>query len=944
MAKSKPKNIKGKLSLFQKISLYFFNRPRRTALLWLLVAVFGAASYSVFLKREGFPSVETPFALSQGAYLVNDASKVDQEVARPLSDFILKQSGVDTVQTQSFDNFYVATVGYKEGVDAEKRSADIQKSIEEQNILPDQATGKLEPFRFGFTERGDDLVVSFYSVNNSVPTSQLAQKADQAAAYIKSKNLPAVEYVSMINPFETGTDPSTGASGATQRNFDRIGIREGDKTNFYNSIVIGVSAKDNVDQIELDRQVRQAVTELNVQAEFEGFRGEVSASNAPQINNQISELQRTLLEGLLAVLVVGSIIIAWRASVITVISMVTVIAAVNGLLYAIGYTLNTITLFALILGLALIVDDTIIMIEALDAQRRKLKKPDEIVKVATGKVGRAMIAATTTAALSFAPLLFVTGILGKFIRAIPVTIISALVVSLLVALVFIPLFARFILLRKKHMGKGNVKEPAAKLEASIARFLSIPMLWARKSKVKLFTVGLAALFIGFGFIAAGGYLFREVRFSIFPVDKDSNMLTVNITYAPGTSLDQAESVASKVHSTLDSTLGDNFVQASYFAQANNQKATLMVDLTDYKERAVKAPEIVSKLNEKFNNFEGASVKAAQVGAGPPPAIFAARIDSSQNRQAAIRLATDITKFLETTELTRPDGTKARIENVIPPDPNAFKRDDGKQYVEAGADFADTDTSALVTLAQQAVEKEFDQERVASYGLSKDALYFDFGQENENQESFLTLAIAFPVLLLAIYFLLALQFKSLVQPLLIFMAIPFSLFGITLGLYLTDNPFSFFAMLGFFALIGLSIKNTILLTDYANQARAAGMGPIDAAREALAERFRPLIATSFTAVFSLIPLALTSPFWEGLAVVLIFGLLSSTFLVVTVFPYYYLGAEYLRQRFSRKIIIMWLLASAASIYLLYLSDFGLYVLLVPIVTGLILYVFKKRQII
>lgn len=128
-----------------------------------------------------------------------------------------------------------------------------------------------------------------------------------------------------------------------------------------------------------------------------------------------------------------------------------------------------------------------------------------------------------------------------------------------------------------------------------------------------------------------------------------------------------------------------------------------------------------------------------------------------------------------------------------------------------------------------------------------------------------------------------------------MAIPFSLFGITLGLYITDNAFSFFAMLGFFALIGLSIKNTILLTDYANQSRKEGMRPVDAVHEALAERFRPLIATSLTAVVSLIPLALTSPFWEGLAVVLIFGLLSSTFLVVTVFPYYYLAAEYARKK-------------------------------------------------
>ncbi len=149
---------------------------------------------------------------------------------------------------------------------------------------------------------------------------------------------------------------------------------------------------------------------------------------------------------------------------------------------------------------------------------------------------------------------------------------------------------------------------------------------------------------------------------------------------------------------------------------------------------------------------------------------------------------------------------------------------------------------------------------------------------------------------------------MLQPLLIFMAIPFSLFGITLGLYLTDNAFSFFASLGFFALVGLSIKNTILLTDYANQSRRAGMGAVDAAHEALAERFRPLVATSLTAVASLIPLAIMSPFWEGLAVFLAGGLLSSTFLVLTVFPYYYLGSEFLRSRISRKKGLAWIILS------------------------------------
>jgi len=179
-----------------------------------------------------------------------------------------------------------------------------------------------------------------------------------------------------------------------------------------------------------------------------------------------------------------------------------------------------------------------------------------------------------------------------------------------------------------------------------------------------------------------------------------------------------------------------------------------------------------------------------------------------------------------------------------------------------------------------------------------------------------------------------------QPLLIFMAIPFSLFGITLGLYLTKNPFSFFAMLGFFALIGLSLKNTILLTDYANQQRRLGMSAVDAAAEALGERFRPLVATSLTAVVSLIPLAIMSPFWEGLAIVLICGLLSSTFLVILVFPYYYIGVEFMRLHISRKAGLTWLACTILLIALLVSLKALAFAPLVPIVVALALWAISR----
>ncbi len=893
----KPKNNQ-KYSLLQKLSLFFFNRPRTTALIWLVLAVFGFASYQTLLQREGFPSVETPFAISNGTYLVNDPSKIDKQVTKPLAENILETDGVESVQATSQANFYNLTISYEEYVISETKSNEIREKIKSENILPADATFSIEPIKFGFNERGDDLIISVYSENNG-KTKKLVEKAEYLADYIESKNIPEIDSLAVVSPFESAFNPVTRQNETAQKTFDRYGVREGGENNFYDSVIIGLKAKGGTDNLELNDSVMQAINEAKAASEFENYQAQISASYAPEIRAQINELQKVLLEALAAILIVGSLVIAIRASVLTVISLITVLAIVNGLLYLLDYTLNTITLFSLILGLALMIDDTIIMVEALDAQRRRQKDAAKAVAVATSKVSRAMIAATLTAVLSFVPLIFVSGILGEFIRAIPVTIIAALFISLLVALIIIPLFARFLLLSRQQIKSANVGNFTAGVEHYIAELIAKPMLLARHSKAKLASVSAAAIIFSFIFIGAGAFLFQKVTFNIFPSSKDTNKLTVSVNFPANTDLGSAQKIVDEVDEVVGGEIGENFDHASYYGEATQRSATLTINITDYKNREITSQEMVAQLDSALSDFNKANVSVAQLDVGPPAAEFAVQIDSSANRKQSLALSQEIAEFLETTKLKRLDGSIAEVENATGGIDDVYSRNNNGEYVTTAASFKDTDTTTLVALAQSAVEEEFDDARLSEFGLSGDALSFSFGQEDENQDSFNTLAYSLPIVLIAIYILLAFQFRSFVQPILIFMAIPFSLFGITLGLYLTDNPFSFFAMLGFFALIGLSLKNTILLVDFANQSKRAGNNPVDAIHEALAERFRPLIATSFTAIVSLIPLYLTSPFWESLTVVLIFGLLSSTFLVVTVFPYYFLAGEYARSE-SKKL--------------------------------------------
>lgn len=893
--------------LLPRISGWFFDRPWLTLAIWLVLTVFGIMSYTVLLKREGFPSVSIPIVIVNGTYAVNDPAKVDSTLAAPISELALKQPHVKSVTTTTEGNFLNAVIQFDEGTDSTAAKDNLQKIVADDHRIPSSAQLEYSAPYFGVTggsSKKIDATIALYDPTNKQSEQQLNAVAQNAADYLNRQNRTLVASYFVSNPFQNVVNPDTGKAMTVQRSFDRYGERSGGATNFYPSAVINVSSVQGADVIKLDNEIRSALDKLHAQPQFAGVRTAVTASYAPTIRQEISELQRVLLEGLLAVLIVGSIIIAVRASLITVISMVTVISIALGMIYLFGYSLNVITLFALILGLSLIVDDTIIMVEAIDSARRHNTDRRIAVREAAQKIGRAMIAATLTATLSFVPLLFVGGILGSFVRAIPATIITALLISLVAALLFIPLFARNILLGKKQMGEGNVREIAAVLETRIARGIGRPMTWMRGSRKREFSIGTTAVLIGFAFIFAGVMIARNVAFNIFPPSKDTNQLSVAMTFPAGTTIARAEAISGRIDQETSAVLGDNLIKASYYGMGSNRTATLFIDLKPYDKRKPTAPELADTLNTKLADIKGAKISAHPVDIGPPASSFDINITAT-DRTAAIYLASDMTHYLNGLKLTRANGSQATIVDVSISNTDIYKRVSNKPVITVSATFDAKDTSTLTTLAEKTVKDHYTSDRLRQFGMKPGDVNFNLGQESENQNSFKALLYAFPLVLLAIYILLSIQFRSFLQPLLIFMALPFSFFGIALGLDLTDNPFSFFAMLGFFALIGLSIKNTILLTDYANQARRAGLGPVDAVVGALGERFRPLVATSLTAVFSLIPLAITSPFWQGLAVVLIFGLLSSTLLVIFIFPYYYLGAEYLRMRISRKIFFIWL---------------------------------------
>lgn len=919
------------LTRYQRFGLFFFIRTRVTILLWLLLASFGTACYTTFMQREGFPDVAAPYSTVDGTYFVGDRERVDREVSQPAATAISKVEGVKKVTSRTGDNFFSLQIEFKDGVTSETGNKRVQEAVERQRVLPESAKAQFKPLYVNkLTYDGDDALIAVSS--DSLTTEQLQSKAELVAKALDkggTAELSEANRIKTIDTFRHGTDPATGAMLHEQQGYDWIALPKGDSVVFSRSVIVGVQAKESVDVLHLDTALEERLAQLRQDPQFAGLGINIAADFAHDIRSQIGGLQENLIGGLLAVLLVSFLLISLRASLITAVSMVVVLMTTVGLLYLFGLSLNTITLFSLILCLGLIVDDTTIMAEAIDKGKRSGAKPREVVSTAIGKVGLASTAGTLTTMLGFAPLLFISGIMGEFIWAIPITIITSLAVSLFVSLTLIPLLAKYTLLRGKAKQLTN---PVSRLETATAHGLSQLVRRAGQSRKKGVFIGLTAIAISVAMFIGGVYFAGKLKFNIFPATKDSDALMMSISYDRGTSVVDAERASANANAIVVQTIGKYVEKVSYRGTATDTSALATISLTSFKDRDVTAPQLAAQLQDALKDFGGAQVRVS-ADSGPAPATgFTLQIMSEDGDKAA-RLAQSVQIFLQNRELKRTDGTGARFTDVTITGDRTVQRIDGKRYLQVDGTFAAEDVSTLVALAQDAVKKEFTADRLQNdFGLSKDVLNFNAGQEAENQESFGSMVIAFPVLIIAMYILLAVQFRSTSQPLMIFLAIPFSFFGVTAGLYLTDNSFSFFTMLAIFALLGIAVNNTILLTDYANKARAAGARRTEAMAQALEERFRPLLTTSLTSVVALIPLALSDPFWEALSFTLIFGLLSSTFLVVIAFPYYYLANELIRSTFNRRRVFIWLGTLVAVSVIIYNfekslvgSFIGLYVL-------------------
>lgn len=652
-----------------------------------------------------------------------------------------------------------------------------------------------------------------------------------------------------------------------------------------------------------------------------------------------------------------------RAAGIVMISIPLSLSFGLACIFFLGFSLNQLSIAGFVLALGLLVDDSIVVVENISRHLRMGYSRAEAALKGTQQIFQAILGCTATLLFAFLPLMVLPETAGKFIRVLPVTVVTTILGSLLIALFIIPFIASRVLQPAREAGGNRVLQ---RLMGLIERWYrpALEFCLARPRSTAVVAIG--------GSLVLTALLVPVVGSSLFP-KANAPMFLVKVETPNGSSLAATDAALRFAEAKLAAmpevqsyfaNLGRGNPQIYYNHLPRQDAANfaeLFVQLKEYSSRGT--PRKLEVLRRELARYPNARIFVDEFVNGPPiTAPIAVRIVGPDlgtletlSRQVEtlvrevpgtrdvdnplrvsrtnLRLAVDAQKA---GQLGVPTGTfdQAVRLSVAGIEVGKYKETDGEQYaiVVRTPVGSRPDLSVLgeiripsrgggsLPLSQLAtLEFEKAPTRIQRYGRERSATinadveaglntakitadvvreldHFEWprgyrymlgGEAQSGAESFSGVGTAAIVALFGIFAVLVIEFGSFKSTLIVLTVVPIGLVGGILALLVTGNSISFTASIGLIALIGIEIKNSILLVDFTNQLRAQGVALDEAIERAGETRFVPILLTSATAIGGLLPLALQNVgLYSPMAWVIIGGLLTSTFLARLVTPVMY----------------------------------------------------------
>jgi multidrug efflux pump subunit AcrB len=713
-------------------------------------------------------------------------------------------------------------------------------------------------------------------------------------------------------------------------------------------------------------------------------------------NEKANELLYHLGLATVSIVLLVGLAIGWREALVVAIVIPVTILLTLFASWVMGYTINRVSLFALIFSIGILVDDAIVVIEniarhwSMQDGRNRLSA----AVAAVAEVGNPTIVATLTVVAALLPMLFVSGLMGPYMSPIPANASSAMILSFFVAVIVTPwLMYRFGAsthgAHEDHAGHGGL---LGRVYVAAAR----PILQSRARAWKFLAI------VGFATLASMALVgFKLVTVKLLPFDNKSELQVV-VDLPRGTSLEETDRVLADIAgrignlkelASIQAYAGtatpfnfNGLVRHSYL-RSDAEQGDLQINLLPKHDRARSSHDIALEVRKRIAGLavpEPTSIKVVEVPPGPPVmATLLAEIygpDADTRRAVArevralfrsvpfivddddsfgvqaprkrIALNQDNLEYYKVDERDVYDtlqvllggmpvgyshrgGGRHPIEIAVqlpkaaltlsasalatPVPANALPgeraivqlgdvvrisdehasfpifRHNGRATEMVMADLAGAYEAPVYGMLEVARKIEahdwgkLGKPEIALHGQprdeSKPVLLWD-GEWEVTYVTFRDMGAAFAVALLGIYILVVAQFGSFKRPLVILTPVPLTLIGIMLGHWLFGAAFTATSMIGFIALAGIIVRNSILLVDFIRHARAPGKPLRDVLLEAGAVRFKPILLTALAAIIGA-AVILFDPIFQGLAISLLFGLASSTLLTVLVIPAIYM---------------------------------------------------------
>jgi hydrophobic/amphiphilic exporter-1 (mainly G- bacteria), HAE1 family len=1009
------------------------NRPVLTAVIFLVIITLGLVSYNR-LSIDLMPEITYPTISVSTEYGNVGPQEMEELVTRPLEESLAAVQGVEEINSSSTEGRSSVRVSFVWGTDLDVAANDMRDRLDRaMSRLPEDIERPmirkfdLSAFPIMFISVASNMNplelrqlvedqvkyriervagVAAVTINgglkreihidlHAAQIKALGLSPDEIIAALKNenRNIPAGlydkgnlevlirtqgEYRTLEEIRNTVITIRQGAPIQIQDVADVLDsweeVRDLNRVNGKPGLRMSINKQSGANTVDVAAATRTEIEAIN--RDFPQIQLIPQFDSSVYIKQSISNVgSSTMYGGILAVLILFLFLRNLSSTVIIATAIPISIIATFGLMYFGGFTLNIITFGGLALGIGMLVDNAIVVLENTFRHREGGLSPIDSAVIGAAEVSSAIVSSTLTTVVVFFPVVFIRGMSGIMFQQMAYVVTFSLMCSLLVALTLVPMLSsRFLHYRPAAHQKGEsaLQKIYATSEAALLRVERqyAQLLQKAMRRRKQVVIATALLFVG------SIILIRFIGVELMP-KTDESEVRLEIETAVGSQLEVVDEATLAIEEVVRQQVPEMVMMSArigsggYSSAGGGHTSEIRVTLKPIKERKRSSEQIANDLRKAVSGIAGVTVRTRagqgmsmlRMGASGSDAIsvevrgynletaqvLAQRVDQivrqvpgitdtkisreegspeqiiRVDRQKAADLGLSVSRIGEALQTTvggtyasyfREGGKEYRIlvrlsegdrknladlmdltivnnrgvpvvlRNVVSAQPQEgpvrLERKDQERIITIAANFTGRDMGSVI---------EDIRGRLQQIPLPRDFAILFGGDYEEQQKAFSELMLALVLAIFLVYLVMAAQFESFLDPLIVLFSIPMAVIGVVVTMIVTATIFSLQAFIGCIMLAGIVVNNAILLVDYTNQLRRQEKMPLfEAIALAGSRRLRPILMTTLTTVLGLLPLSFG--FGEGgetqapMARVVIGGLTSSTLVTLILVPIIY----------------------------------------------------------